>query len=138
MEQVSGFIALDGKFFLSEEECKRHEVLVKKFRSLKSKTEALVAFFRNGEELPPEFPETLSETLKDFEEDERIDLWNDFLVHLFFERDGRIFYEDLEKKSYLHDVFNKGKMPEVALLVGAFMDKVRLAFAVTAFLLDVE
>jgi hypothetical protein len=45
MENVSGFMALDGQFFRSEEECRAHELALNSAKFLKEKSELIVTFF---------------------------------------------------------------------------------------------
>lgn len=72
MDRVSGFIALDGRFFLSEDECKQHEEFLQTSKVLQERSEIIVSSFKSGAPSPG-LPETLASILGDFADQEIID-----------------------------------------------------------------
>ncbi len=136
MEPVSGFIALDGRFFLSEGECKEHEAILRKSEVLQERSKIIVSLFKDGR-CSTELPDTLVELLGDLDDDKLIDAWNQFLMHLFLDGDARLFYEDRGHRAVLYEAIEIGGPAWPRKEDEYFMLKVRLAYEVTAFLLGV-
>lgn len=66
MENVSGFLALDGQFFWAEEDCRPHELALNRARVPWGKSELIVKFFQGGDwSLISHFPEGLARCLKE-------------------------------------------------------------------------
>jgi hypothetical protein len=137
VEHISGFIALDGRFFLSEEECKEHEEDLRESKALQERSEIIISSFKSG--VPsPVLPETLANLLGNLTDQEVVDAWNQFLLHLFLDGDANLFYEERAHRTALHQAIEIGGPVRPSTEEEYFMLKVRLAYEVTAFLLGVD
>lgn len=139
MEKVTGFVSFDGQFFRAEEDCRAYEQTLRYAHVLRERSELVVRFFKNSDlTVLSELPSPLAKCLEELSEDEMIDSWNQFLMHLFLDKDASLFYEDRAHFKVLHEA------PEICGAVTGrdpvayFQNKVRLAFEVTAYLLEKE
>lgn len=139
MERVTGFISLDGQFFLSEEDCKSHELLLSKAQILKGRSELIVRYFQSGDpSVLVDLPERLGRCLGGLSDEDKIDAWNQFLMHLFLDGDASLFYEDRSHHVALYEALEIGGTTQSKDPAEYFQSKVELAFEVTSYLLGKE
>lgn len=137
MENVSGFMALDGQFFRSEEECRAHELALNSAKVLKEKSELIVTFFQSGDlSLISQFPGGLARFLRELMDDELTDVWNQFLLHLFLDTNARLFYEDSVRYDVMLHEATEGYGAVTPREPGEyFLLKTELLFEVASYLL---
>jgi hypothetical protein len=89
MEQVSGYIATDGKFFTSAEACKEHDAGIARKDGIRSRAMAVVECFSQGIYLSrtswegSSLPTSLLEFIAGISEEDIEDLWNNQIIQLF-------------------------------------------------------
>ena len=89
MEQVSGYIATDGKFFASAESCKEHDDEIARKNGIHSRAKAVVECFSQGVYLSrsswegSSLPTSLLEFIGTIPEEDIEDLWNNQIIQLF-------------------------------------------------------
>ena len=131
MEPVNGYLAFDGKFFHSEEECHAYE---NKFQH-EIRRRAVIEFFGEGMYLSNRstvIPKDLQEHVAAIPEDDLIELWNQHLLPLFF--------VEVEQKTSLHSVIHEipetGGTRSTTDPVDFFVMKSEAAYRLLAFVLD--
>lgn len=128
MEPVNGYLATDGKFFHSEEECQAHE---DKFQC-ECRRKAVISFFKEGEyrsDPGTSLPKDLCDYIAAIPEYDLIDLWNEHLLTLFFvEQQG-------STHSVLHEIPETGGSRSTTDPVEFFIMKSELAYKLLAFVL---
>ena len=92
VEPASGYLASDGKFFHSEEDCRAYEGNLE----CEVRRKIVIEYFGSGNYLsnPGHLPKDLHDHIVDISEDDLIELWNQHLLPLFF----------VEHKSSTHPV----------------------------------
>lgn len=138
VEPVTGFLALDGTFFGTERECAEYEARLEMAEHFRGRSELIVSYFKAGGGNPPaSFPESLIKCLEKIEDDDMIDLWNQFLLHLFLDADASLFYEDRAHHVVLNEALEVRRGSVAARdPVEYFMLKAEVAFEVASFLLS--
>mgnify|MGYP000075312800 CR=1 FL=1 len=112
MEQVSGYIAFDGKFFASAEACKAHEDEIERIARVSNRVKAVVECFSQGTYLSKKswvdslLPEPLLEFIAAIPEEDLEDLWNNQIMHLFLVEEGSI--HDREFRTAFHEISASG------------------------------
>jgi hypothetical protein len=137
MEMATVFISNDGMIFKTEEECKAHERLLFEAEVLKARSELIVRFFKGGDpSLISEFPQALTRLLEELDEEDKIDTWNQFLLHLFLDRDADLFYEGRGHHAVLNKILEfRGPGTSSRDPVEYFKHKAELTFEVVSYLL---
>lgn len=130
MEPVNGYLATDGKFFHSEEDCRAYE---NKFQC-EIRRKAVIEFFGEGMYLSncaTGIPKDLQEYVAAIPEDDLIELWNQHLLPLFF--------VEVEQKtsthSVLHEIPETGGSRSTTDPVDFFVMKSEAAYRLLAFVL---
>ena len=128
MKPVCGYLASDGKFFHSEEECLAYE---NKFQC-EYRRKAVISFFSNGEYLSDHgtsLPKDLHDHIAAITDDDLIELWNGHLLPLFF-----VEQQD-STHSVLHEIPETGGSRSTTDPVEFFFMKSELAYKLLAFVL---
>ena len=128
MEPVNGYLASDGKFFYSQEECQAHE---DKFQC-EYRRKAVISFFSNGEFLSDNgtsLPKDLHDHIATIPENDLIELWNGHLLPLFFVE------QQASTHSVLHEMPETGGSRSTTNPVEFFVMKSEAAYRLLAFVL---
>jgi hypothetical protein len=108
MEQVSGYVAFDGKFFASDEACKAHEDEIQRIAEVFNRAKAVIECFSQGIYLSKKplvdslLPEPLLEFIAAIPEQDLEDLWNNQIMHLFLVEECAI--HDRESRAVLYEI----------------------------------
>lgn len=129
MEPVNGYLATDGKFFYSQEECQAHE---DKFQC-ECRRKAVISFFSKGEfasDHGTSLPKDLHDHIKAIDEDDLIELWNGHLLpFLFAER------QDSMHSAVIHEIPEMGGSRSTTDPIEFFVLKFEIALKLLAFVL---
>ena len=128
MEHVNGYLAEDGKFFHSEEECRAYEGSLE----CEIRRKAVIKCFREGEYLSgnsTSLPKDLRDHFAAISEDDLTELWNQHLLPLFLlEQEGTA-------RSVLHEMPEIGGSRSTTDPVEFFVMKSEAAHKLLAFVL---
>lgn len=106
MQQVSGYIAFDGKFFASAEACKAHEDEIERIAGVSNRVKAVLECFSQGIYLSKSswvdsfLPEPLLEFISAIPEEDLEDLWNNQILRLFLVEEGPVHDSDFQTALY--------------------------------------